>query len=433
MATNFISKTLIMVALALPSAALSQPSRESLQKKLDYARWLKTRIESGQTPCFDSSCQLQKSDYLQRAFQKSELLPPSFQGERKSAFSASYQMIDDPWVRPETFFPEDLQEWKQWWEHRFRNDSQRSATWMAYSQEILRNYAGLDTLIDRLSKMTVKDQGLLRECLNRGALRIGYLLREAPRLHIEAERLQSIGRVAEAETTKNLALKLSMEREALEQNFSGQYEGVVMKLFPRVSFKQIISAFHVATLWMEALGHSDLQNPALIRKLKYFRDALRQIHNEIQSFNDIEFGVLGLKNFHSSVNPLFAHQQEAIIQEYLDVVDGLGRAVASIGTFYVAHSVMAGFTESVFWRVIPLAAGSTLAIEFDFELESLFWMPSSLTGRLQAQIPQLQEESEKRFLELLKAYQTVSTKIQDLENQLSVSEIPNLNLEGVNL
>jgi hypothetical protein len=94
---------------------------------------------------------------------------------------------------------------------------------------------------------------------------------------------------------------------------------------------------------------------------------------------------------------------------------------------------MAGFTESVFWRIVPLAAGSTLAIEFDFELESLFWTPSSLTGQLGSQLPKLEEESEKRFKELLRAYQTVSKKIEDLENQLSLSELSNLNLEGVNL
>jgi hypothetical protein len=419
--------------LALPTAVLSQPSREGLQKKLDYARWLKARIESGQTPCYDSACQLQKSDHLQRAFQKAEMLPSSFQSERLRAFQAAYQMIDDPWIRPEAFFPQDLDEWRQWWEHRFRNDSQRSAIWMAYSQEILRNYAGLDTLIDRLNQVSPKEKSLLKECFDKGALRIGFLLRETPRLYIESERLNSLGRPQEAEAARNLALKLSVEREDLEKNFSGQYEGVMLRLFPRVSFKQIISAFHVATHWMEALGYSDIESPALVRKLRYFRDALRQIHGEIQSFNDVEFGVLGLKNFHTSVNPLIASQQEIIIQDYLDVVDGLGRAVASVGSFYLAHSVMAGFTESVFWRIVPLAAASTLAIEFDFELESLFWTPSTLTGQLQSQMPQLEEESEKRFKELLRAYQTVSKKIEDLENQLSLSEISNLNLEGVNL
>jgi hypothetical protein len=420
-------------ALALPSAVISQPSRESLEKKLNYARWLKTRIEIGQAPCYDSPCQLQKSHHLQNAFQKAETLPLSFQSERLRAFGAAYQMIDDPWVRPEAFFPEDLQEWRQWWEHRFRNDSERSSSWMAYAQEVLRNYAGLDLLIDRLNQLSAKDKSILKECLDKGALRIGFLLREAPLLHIEAERLLSLGRIQAAETTRNSALKLSMEREELEKNFSGQYEGVMLRIFPGVSFRQIISAFHVATLWMEELGHSDLQSAALLRKLKYFRDALRQIHTEIQSFNDVEFGVLGLRNFHTSVNPLVAHQQEIIIQSYLDVVDGLGRSVASLGTFYLAHSVMAGFTESVFWRIVPLAAGSTLAIEFDFELESLFWTPSSLTGQLGSQLPKLEEESEKRFKELLRAYQTVSKKIEDLENQLSLSELSNLNLEGVNL
>ena len=430
--TRFVRLALVSSVL-LPLSVFAQSSRESLQKKLDYARWLKTRIESGQAPCQSESCKLQKAAHLNEAFQKSDMLPPRFRSTQARAFSAAYQMTDDPWIRPQEFFPDDLAAWQSWWERRFRNDGQRSSDWMTYSNEVLRSYAGLDAFVDRLSKASAADQKLLSDAFDRGALRIGFLLREVPLLMMQAEALRADGQTQQSENMRERALKLSVEREGLEKNFKGQFEGVIVKLFPRQSFKQAISALHVSHQWMEALGYSKAQDPALLKKLRYFRDLLKKINTDIQSYNDLEFGVVGLKNFHSTTNPLIATQQEAIIQSFLDIVDSLGRTVASIGTFYAAQAAMAGFTQSVFWRIVPIVTGSTAAVYWDVDWESQFWTTSDISGQLNSAIPRLEEEFEKRFEDLLKAYTTVCQRIESLEAELNSLQTNNQYREGVSL
>ena len=433
MTKTFVFKFLFLAGVLEPTLGFSQSTPENLQRKLDYARWLKDRIENGQSPCQQDSCQLQKASILSQAFQKSEMLPSAFKQERSQAFEAAFNMIDDPWIRPESFFPESLRDWQAWWEHRFRDDAARANAWMSYSNELMRNYVGLDLLVDRFSSLSTSDRPLMSQALEMGALRIGFLLREAPMMMIEAERIERLGRIADAKLMQKRALELSIERETLEKKFKGEYEGVMKRLFPRTSFKQIVSAFHAGSRWMDVLRYSDIDNPALLKKLRYFRDVLKKIQNEVQSFNDLEFGVLGLKNFNASHNPLIAAQQEAIIQEYLDVVDAVGRTAASIASFYAAQSLMAGFTQSVFWRITPLAAASSWTVYHDFELEAFFWDNSTISGRLNSKIPQLEEETEKRFRDLLKAYQTVCNKIQELEMEIDLSEANNQHPEGVSL
>jgi len=362
------------------------------------------QIDEGANPCFSIECQNQKAQILREITRSSDLIP--FTGDRLLSSrilaleNASF-MLRHPYQLPSQDFPSTMKEWSGWWHRRYSRESDYRASWLRFQNESLAAHQAIEIFLNRMASAAPHELKLVDEAWDRGSGLISRLLRDQ--------------QLAKTLGLDSRAVEIRDQREKIEANFRGSFRDVMETLFPNVEFKILVPMQDNLLTFANGFKVSQVTNPYFLKKLSNLKKALKNLNGLVQSFNDLEIGKVGLRNFNSFTNPAVSAEFELVIQGFLDNVDNTGRNVAAVLGFYLLTSTAAAATSA---KLIQLGVPgvANMAMEYhDFDFTQKIWSKSYRTDHLESALDELRADSEERWFSLLRVRQILVSKISELK------------------
>lgn len=416
---SFLAISLSVFAAQCLSAQSSSPyasiETSKLQASLAKAIQILDVVENGKRPCYSADCQAQKYNLISEFFQKSSLLPEvgkALLQSRKDGVNSAYALVRKPFVplSMENAFPESFREWKQWWVKRYDHENQTRSSWMQLVSEIYALRNGVEAYIN-LEKLDSNQLAMINEAWSRGLGRAAELLTSYPKLARETEIAikQKLETKAQELRQKAAAEKNEFERINRE-GFNGQFYELLPKLFPQTtSTVQATALLALIQKWQNLTGSREIFDSAFISEMKYRLQELTDLVRIAQNFNNLEYGVIGLKNFYGDSNPEIRTELELIYQGFLDQVDAKGRLIVEDGSLY-------------FFGIIEATVAGIITNQFDFHYSEYIWSKSTRTQELEARLSILKDDMERRRTELFETRKLVKAKIQVYDQELKRRE-----------
>lgn len=426
---------LLLLSLALGSVSLTKlqaqtlPTKDKLIQRLAQARKLLARFENGISPCFSSQCQAEKNlklEDIQLAFaripgDRSQTLPSA-----DFAFEAASFYVVYPFEPVELKFPSTFSysEWSLWWKRRYTYEQNYRMAWQKFNQEALTAYASLSQYLTEARRLSASPQTreLFDEAWSRGLGRVSYMLRESSRLMDRAARARALGNFSGQREMEEAAIRISREREALEAAMGNQHRGLMKTFFPKMEYTTSVAMLAFIAMTEHLYGTRSPLDPQFLAQVRLSRDSFRELNTALQEFNDLELGVVGMKNFTSNVNPAVASEFEANIQSFLDRVDDQARSITNIVGFYLLFGAAERAGQHILIKVGLPTTANILQIQYDYDFTSELWEKSSRSRVLGQQLPRLRSEMEKRWRDLVDSRQQMLKEIELLEQQIAMIE-----------
>ncbi len=407
-------------ALSVSLLATLAGNLSELETRLATAQELLKRVEEGQAPCYSHECQYQKNQLLNEAFRRSTLLPSDglkILTYRDQAMEGAYQMVGKPFQRPGDEFPKTLKEWSRWWKLRMSHEHIYRGQWLAFVNQAFSTHSALDLILKKASA-SPSQIPLIEEAWSRGAGQIFTLMREHASLMRQAAVLRDLGKIKQAESLSVQATRLREQRESLENEFGGVFRSVMEKLFPGLSFEKIGNAFFYLNVIVEFERETQIFSPRTLSRLQFWRAELKRLLKSLQNYNDLEYGIVGLNNFNTTTNPAVSIEMELPIQKFLDTFDQTARMGTQIGAAYLMSSAYSLAGLGYLAQSLTFTGLNLTANEYDFDFTLLLWEPATRTQALEALLPELKDQMNSRFKDLLRARKELKRLIQDLETQI---------------
>jgi hypothetical protein len=404
MARGFIILFSVFVSMGMQAQPLSL---DRLRSQLD-------RFENGLPACFSEKCQNRKRESLDQIFllQSKLSLPLSdLVPNTNSALRAAHFLVSYPYAQPEWKFPENLSDWLVWWERRHSQEVKLKNEWVNFSAEVFRQYYGLHRFLQLLDRGA--DLDLVNQVWMRDAGRIAFLKREGSRISELAFQMPD---GAEGDALLAQALAYRDERLQLERAFQGTFDSVLERIFAPYTIEEIYSLLDVLYRWTSHLEKSDFLSQKNLISLTKNRDIMRKVHQASADWNDLEFGVIGVKNFYSYANPEWQLDLEAPIQEFLDTFEEAARMGVDLGLYTLWFRV-AHLASLNIWIQMGVPAGVQLAeVEWDVSLTELFWAPSKPRGKIYDGLrQQASQQMQSRLRDVHRARDLLKARINELE------------------
>jgi hypothetical protein len=390
-----------------------------LQKNRQTLIGLLNKVENGRDPCFSDQCQQQKLNLLGQIYQNAENIPGVDRivlQSRQAGIQSAYDLIRKRFSfrASEDSMPRTAKEWWAYWKKRSNLENELQSSWMGFLSEIYSVSDGLQ-IYSKTLRRSSEDRALIQEAWDRGAAEASELMIRAALLSEQASALQSAGNAPAANDLRKQALQLSEKREQIESRFKGQFRGVLESLFPNTSFKGVISFFSLIKSW----APRDLFEASFSHRLTARADDVKSLSRLAQEFTDLEYGVVGIRNFSSKTNPAIAAEAEVPIQEFLDQVESRVHTLIELGASYLLLRVGRLYFDSPLWANFALPTTyNLLSIEKSWSLSTTLVKPSTRLSLLQQSLPTFEEQMEKRYAELLKTRELIRTKISEIDTQL---------------
>lgn len=410
------------VSVASPILEVFAQSRiEELEATLAKSRELLEKVQRGAAPCHRDECQVKKGQILSSLFNTYESLPQKYSQfipSLESGLSSAHYMVQFPFTQMPMEFPKTLSDWSGWWARRYEYEIQFRAQWLEFLNDTTRLYRAVD-LWGKTFTRSPREKKLIQEAWDRGMGEIAELTLAYQSLAWQASALERTGQKIEAARLSEQARSLRLRSEELESQFAGSFRNVISALFPAGDFKSTLTSL---SLWKRILDLN--QSPDVLgdltkQRVAYLRTTLKKISGAQNDFNDLEYGVIGLNNYYSSVNPEIMLDFEALIQDYLNLVDMGGRAIANtIGFFVMGEVTNAMFASKLMRYAIPTAA-SAYSTHQDFDPTTMIWEKSDISRQIDSALPRWRDEMALRLQNLHRAHKGLIEKIQELEAELN--------------
>lgn len=400
--------------------------KTKVQQSRDKAVLLLQKIETGRNPCYSDECQTQKLDLLQIVFKKSGLLPEVgklFLSSRDSGIDAGYRLVRKRFAPPpmKNAFPTTVKEWRQWWVKRYDHELETRSNWMKLTSDVYALQQGLKVYLD-IAKSGDEQKNQIEEAWERGLSRAAQLLITFPALVREA---------SQAEEQKQTAVALTLRREAAQQidefnrinqdQFRGQFYSLLQAIIPQARTQEQAIAFLVLTQrWMNSSGSKRVFDPSFVNELKYRYREIVDLTTAIQSFNDLEYGIVGLKNFYSDVNPAVRTELELIYQGFLDQVDDTARQIVDLGAFCLLSITGAELIGPGFLGRFGFpTAVSLVSNQYDFNATEILWSRSTRTHELSSRLSDIEADMDRRRAELFEIRKLLKIRIEQYDQELN--------------
>jgi hypothetical protein len=408
-----------LCCLLLTNAAATNLSQLEANKIL--LTQLLSKVETGADPCFSNECQEQKRKRLIEIFRGSENLPgvdQLFLKNRRSGIRSALHLVDEPFrTSDDQLFPRNAEAWASYWKKRSSHDLQLKSTWMNFLAEI---YA-LNDGLQLYTKISDDKKDLIQQAWDKGAAKISELMIRAAVAASEASYLDAEQRSEDARLFRQKAIDWSAERATLEENFRGQFRAVMESLFPATSFKDIVAFFATIHSFSQLHASNQIFESEFSEPLFAHARDIKNLTRAAQNFTDLEYGVVGLKNFYSPVNPLVTVESEIPVQEFLDQVEARAQMLLELGTSYFLLKAGGLFFDSKWLANSALPTLYSLwSIEKGFSVSTFFLAPSQRTAQLQSSLPPLSEQMERRNVELFKIRKLLVEKISQTDEQIKI-------------
>jgi hypothetical protein len=419
-----LSAACLVTSIASPG--LAQADFSKIQKNKEAALQLLEKIENGRNPCYTDECQNKKVGLLGDVFQISSLLPEmggAFLPTRERGIDSGYTLVRKRFVPPsmKNAFPSTLKEWKQWWLKRSDHESKIRSDWMRLVSEIYSLQQGLRMYIE-VARGSEEQHAQIEEAWQRGLARAAELLTTYPRLVRDASMADAQNDKAKAaQLRKEASLQIEEFNSLNRDKFENQFYPLLQALIPQAKTQEQVVAFLILTQrWMNFSGDSrHVFDPSFINELKYRYKQIVALTHAAQDFNDLEYGVVGIKNFFSEVNPAIRTELELVYQGFLDTVDETARQIVDIGSLYLLSMTGTQLFGAGFLGQYAFPTGaSLLGTQFHVSANEILWAPSTRTEELKARHDDLEADMERRRMELFESRKALQLKIAQYDLEL---------------
>lgn len=388
------------------------------------AKTLLDKIEIGADPCFTDECQVKKSRFLSKIFAQSQKIPGagiSFLKARDSGIASGRQLVRHRFTPPKLengYFPQSVKEWVVWWQRRYSYEMDMKSTWQEFGSQAYSMRAGLQ-LYARLASESDEKKQIIQEAWDRGLADAARFISDGERWIIMAAKAEDAGRMEEAAKYREMAHDSIKKKYEIESRFEGQLYAVIDALFPNSTRIQTMAFLILIDEWKKMLDEPRLFSPSFQEKLKFQAEQVGDLTSLIADFNDLEYGVVGIRNFHSPVNPAVLAEMEIPIQEFLDSVDFSGRASARILSFYL----MTLTADSLIGSSAAIRFGLPAVIDLqlqnsDQDIAQVLWPASHQTQKIKSALDTLEKRMENRRQELFRSQKIIRQKIEELDEKI---------------
>jgi hypothetical protein len=399
--------------------AYSQTSLESLKKNKAILEGFLEKIENGRNPCFSDECQSQKSKLIDDIFDQTTALQAHLTPSLKTGIQSARRLIAHRFIptNSQDKFPESLEEWAYWWKRRSSHENKYRSDWSAFASQVKATREAL-RFYQRAHTRRPATKKLMQDAWNRGAAKNARLMKESSGLMHLAGQLQRLGLEEEAQKAQEQALLAKDESDKIQKKFRGQIKPLLLKLFRSADYGKLVSALAILDQWPDIYETEAFLDEEIANEVNYFYKQYKNLDQKIQDFNELEYGVVGLKNFHTPVNRLSSSENELIIQEVLDRVDESARSFISIGAMLLLFK-----SGKILFGQTPLAysfpsAAFIYAEEKNFDLADQIWSRSYRSEEIRSGMPKLRQLMEHRQTELLKLRKILRKKIKQIDLRL---------------
>ncbi|PIR22197.1 MAG: hypothetical protein COV44_09275 [Deltaproteobacteria bacterium CG11_big_fil_rev_8_21_14_0_20_45_16] len=379
------------------------------------------RFQKGAESCNNTSCQKEKRIALHAIHNRLDSLPnfmPFAAANRWESLASAHALIDRPAKLRKSNGPKSIADWIQWWNARYELDLERGVRWSAFMQDISSYREGLRYLL-RLSRLPMDRQERIRETWNLEIGRAAYRAFEGKYFSEQADLAFMESNKLQADEFDRRSHEAANEVSAIESTLKVGIRAKLREIFPELSEESIM--LQTAFFWRlgEDFGHQDLFHPEFQEYLAYINTDVVEIFNRATTFDDLEYGVLGLDNFDSRENPLVQYQTELKIQRELDSVDGWARFVlnsANSMMLFAAAQNLGGAN-----RLLSMGMGGASTYFFmqsDIDLANLVWKPSMRSKNLQSLMDSLESKLQIRHASLKMGVRKATEKLQLIESQI---------------
>lgn len=402
---------------------------EKYERALQIAREQLDRAVNGRDPCHSTSCQIEKTELLDEISIQIDRLPlgiPVFEESSLRALTSAWRLIENPFPLPRNSVDESFSfsELKNWWERRYSHDLKLRSSWTGLYGQLLMIEKAIGFYLQLVSSSPARRADFLR-AWNGGLKDYTELERESSiyfyRIRqLEAGGLEGSNEIERLELAREM---LNRERERIKSQLPDSPYRLLEKLFP--NFQAPESAFILGLIshWLDIFPSNDLFDEERALILQKLENRVENLKENVRSFQELEYGLVGLRNFESMTNPVVAINYELGIQEKLGLAEGVISGILDLGSWSALYSFSAslGMGKALLTSGL-LGLGSYYSIEYDLSYSEIFFEPQNRRGELFEQLPKFEQQMARRHQTLKYVRDVLLQKIESYEKKLDELE-----------
>ena len=399
-----------------------------LHEGLRLAEKLLIRIEQGSPACHSTSCQKSKSATLHKVYRDSQLLSflgPEFIEQAEISIQSARKLVRTPIKRTDlpSNQPQSFADWTKIFERRYSHDIENMMSWLAFASKIESLRASLQYLTQGFNHLETNEREELQKLWELGLTRVLIDQRRIQELSVRRDQSRHDGDEVTAEKLNAEKLELMKQsRDWLEENKVSLID-IQRKFFAGLEFSRMIDLVKALDFWSDFFGDPVILSESLVEKTQTIDPSLRSLIRDIQSFNDLEFGVVGLDNFSTMTNPALAAgwevQVQNRLQSHLESIQFLMDAGQSL---LLLSASMALGGSSRFLQFGIFGTASYFQDVEDFKMSSALFQKSDRLTKLQQLEIFWDSRMQKRHVELKSTQMILKQKIDELKERINLIE-----------
>jgi hypothetical protein len=401
------------------STSKELPARQLKIEKLEKIRRLRSKIENGLSPCFSQSCQQQKRTALQKISQAIQQLPISVD---QSGILSAHKLLMRPFTSQDEMnqssFPETITDWKKHWQLRRQYEVKMRSQWISFQGFVYKIREGTDFLFSVQGNHAQRNQFI--ELWKGGIGRAASIMLKQASLYQQVSTLeQNASDKTAANRLRTEIDNLSQELSSIEDQLGGKIRPVLSRYFPDRPFYQIVQQLGFLMSWVSEFHALHPLEADFVNHVEYFRKSINEATEASQLFSDLEYGMVGIRNFYSMTNPAVANETEIPVQEFLNQVEAHARWLVDLSASYLLYGAGISFGKTggiILSSVFPVLS----SLHKYTSIADLSMPPSTFSATLERQQPELDDQMENRIQELFRVKQSLIAK----ENQLKIGGVP---------
>jgi len=390
-------------------------SSDKLKQAKELALQTLDRINNGIPPCQSPGCAERKSETLFKL--QDEIQKMKWSLQKDLSVSPGFWLARNP--RPAlNHDPKNLKEWLAWWKQRHSSRLTNDAEWMGAYETIVSMEKSFQSLID-LPNLDPFAWDRLKAKWNRRFREAIVNFFESIDLENQGQRAEDQGRLGDAKRLRQEAEKNRQEYGKYEKASGRSLVAQLREIFPDMNSGESLRVMIQMNHLMNLYGTEDLEDEEFYKFLEACHQNWRSSFRAAQVFADLEYGVIGLANFDSAVNPAVAYAKELEIQKTLDKVEVIGTQLLDYGPYAFT---LAGVREfalgSKLVSLFALFVTSYMVEKYDLKVGQKILPPSERTQQILSQLDGLEDKMSRRKESLIQAKKVLEKRIEEIDRRL---------------
>jgi hypothetical protein len=384
------------------------------------------RVENGQSPCHLPSCQLEKYQIMEKVSHQLGFLPkaasPLLDEAHKGVF-AGYRLanLPAPYLNSET----DSHQSRLRYQYSLHPEWRGS--WYGFLSDLYLIRTMIKSFRQVLEDPIASEQ--LRQYMDAGLLEMAFHLSEGRAWADQIVRSRHEGNLEQESVAEEKANLHFAEYHRLRENVFPQlqaegfrlFEGDVT-LFPGLNPAQSLQMMLHLRSWISDRPNSYVFEALHLRFLDRLERTLESVVKLSHQFNDLEFGVLGLRNMESFANPVLRNEKDLTIDQQIQKRESLEEGLYTSADFFLGFLTINAWLGPSMIRVAPMVG----LYEFHkLNSQPLQRTEGSRSIRLRFESIQFQEQVETRTETLMETKQVILQRIQQIESEIAQLEARN--------